>query len=59
MSDDVTSVRKPGPATGHNRTPTEVALISERQAATLPGVIEAVLDGIGLTAAQRGIARED
>jgi len=36
-----------------HRTPAELASISERQADTLRGVIEAVLDGIGLTDEQR------
>jgi hypothetical protein len=36
-----------------HRTPAELALISERQADTLRGIIEAVLDGIGLTDEQR------
>ncbi len=35
------------------RTPAELALISERQADTIRGIIEAVLDGIGLTVEQR------
>ena len=35
------------------RTPAELAAISERQADTVRGVIEAVLDGIGLTDVQR------
>ena len=36
-----------------HRTPAELALISERQAATVKGIIETVLDGIGLTDEQR------
>ncbi len=40
------------------RTPAESAAISERQADTLRGVIEAVLDGIGLTPDQRERAIE-
>jgi hypothetical protein len=36
-----------------HRSPAELTLISERQADTLRGVIEAVLDGIGLTDEQR------
>jgi hypothetical protein len=35
------------------RTPAELAAISEAQADTLKGIIEAVLDGIGLTDEQR------
>lgn len=35
------------------RSPAELALISESQADALRGVIEAVLDGIGLTDEQR------
>lgn len=35
------------------RTPAELAAISERQGETLLGVINAVLDGIGLTPDQR------
>lgn len=35
------------------RTPAELAAISERQGETLLGVINAVLDGIGLTPEQR------
>ena len=40
-----------------HRTPAELDRISERQAATVKGIIEAVLDGIGLTDEQhaRGI----
>jgi hypothetical protein len=40
------------------RTPTELAAISEGQADALRGVIEAVLDGIGLTDEQRERAVE-
>ena len=36
-----------------HRTPAERAVLSERQADTLGGVIYAVLDGIGLTEDQR------
>ncbi len=35
------------------RSPAEIALISECQADTIRGIIEAVLDGIGLTVEQR------
>ncbi len=40
------------------RTPAELALISQAQADALRGVIEAVLDGIGLTVEQRERAVE-
>jgi hypothetical protein len=40
------------------RTPAELAAISESQANTLQGIIEAVLDGIGLTPEQRERANE-
>ncbi len=40
------------------RSPAELAAISESQAETLKGVIEAVLDGIGLTPEQRERAIE-
>lgn len=40
------------------RSPAELAAISERQADTLLGVINAVLDGIGLTVEQRERAVE-
>ncbi len=40
------------------RSPAELAAISESQADTLKGVIEAVLDGIGLTPKQRERAIE-
>lgn len=40
------------------RTSAQLAAISERQAETLLGVIEAVLDGIGLTVEQREHAIE-
>lgn len=40
------------------RSPAELAAISERQADTLVGVINAVLDGIGLTVEQRERAVE-